>query len=265
MRRFAAIALGLALSVQPDPPARSAPGDERPNEDGTPALTDPALESIADARERLGPGEAVLDVTVLNESVAIPLTQLAHHRAVNLAVAGRRVAAVCTPETATLALLSRTLGPKGDGEGVTIQLADSGLRRDHDAPLLELGTGSLWSPLRTAFERGQLRGAEPERLPVRVVTLERFASTHPGGLVVAPTDEARIEPDPARGPIGLGVFHGERRWFVEAETLGEGYTLHTPSGPVIARRTRGDGWSGVEVIGVAPGAGTVQTTRGAWT
>lgn len=260
--------------------------------DAIPSLTDPALESVSEGADWLEPDDRVIDVTVLNESVAVPLRVLTYHEIANLTVAGRPVAATYCPLCDSVTLVSRELdiGTADEPETITLDFGVSGALYNSNVLMYDRQTKSLWSQLGLIGVSGPHAGRTLEHLPVRVVSFERFGQTHPKGWVVSrdtgherpyegagyagyfATDDllvdvqgvSQLRDDLPRKTLGLGVLHDGAAWFITADALDDGYTLHTPAGPVIARRTGSGDQTGVEVLALAEGVVTSQTFYYAW-
>jgi len=84
--------------------------------DAIPSLTDPALETVAQAGEWLSGGDRVIDITIDSETVGVPLKILTYHEIANLTVAGRPVAATYCPLCDSVTLVSREIEIPAEGE-----------------------------------------------------------------------------------------------------------------------------------------------------
>ncbi|MHC4975340.1 MAG: DUF3179 domain-containing (seleno)protein [Planctomycetota bacterium] len=249
--------------------------------DAIPSLTDPELE-LAASSTWLQPGDRVIDVTVGEESVAVPLKILNFHEIANMTVGGEPVAATYCPLCDSTTVISRRV--EHDGETHVLEFGVSGALYNSNVLMYDRTNLGLWSQLGLRSVSGPMSGVELRHLPMRVVTWMQYKLMHPAGRVLTrntghdrPYDQnayqSYFQRDdtlvPVRGigealatkkTLGLGIKQGDRAWFITVEAIGEGYTLETPDGPVTVETND----AGVYVGEAPEGTTTVQTFYYSW-
>lgn len=145
-----------------------------PAVDGIPALTRPRKAAAAEADRTLGPDDAVLGLTVEDESVAYPIRLLNWHELINDEVGGVPVAVTYCPLCRSGMVFDRRAGKTVREFGV------SGLLYNSDLVMYDRGTRSLWSQLMAEAVAGPSTGARLARLPAQRTSWARWKAAHPG-------------------------------------------------------------------------------------
>ncbi len=221
--------------------------------DAIPSLTDPTLESIADA-DWLPPTERVIEIVIKGEAVAAPLMILNYHEVANMTIAGEPVAATYCPLCDSASAISRRVTPE-KGEPVVLEFGISGALYNSNVLMYDRTHLALWSQVAMKAVSGPLAGAELKHLPARVVTAAEFALRHPKGKVLSiETGHTRLYAQGAyasymksdrlivdvhkigdalpKKTLGIGIRAGDKAWFITAKAAGKGRTIETPLGPV---------------------------------
>ena len=251
--------------------------------DAIPALTDPALQPIAEA-DWMTPDDRVIEVVINGEAVAAPLRILNWHEVANMTVGGEPVAATYCPlcDSATLISRRHTLE---DGSARVLEFGVSGALYNSNVLMYDRTDMALWSQLGMRAVSGPHAGTSLEHLPARIIPWGRFLLEHPEGAVISvetghERDYANPEPyewffaDPdrllvpvqgmgdalPRKTLGVGVRTEGGAWFVPADAIGTGYTLTTDLGDVVLETTD----AGIAVVRAPQGAHTAQAFYYSW-
>ncbi|MFG0256365.1 MAG: DUF3179 domain-containing (seleno)protein [Phycisphaerales bacterium JB043] len=249
--------------------------------DAIPSLTDPRLEPIV-TNTWLQPGDRVIDVTIDDESVAVPLKILNYHEIANMTVAGEPVAATYCPLCDSASVISRRV--EHEGESHVLEFGVSGALYNSNVLMYDRTLMGLWSQLGLRCVSGPMSGVELRHLPMRVVTWMHYKLTHPSGMVLSydtgHANQYEFEPYadyferdgtivPVRGigaalatkkTLGLGVKQGNTTWFITIDAIGDEFILDTPAGPL--RVSTND--AGIYVDEVPEDTTTVQTFYYSW-
>ena len=163
--------------------------------DGVPALTDPAVWTVADLeaarRQRRGgktllAGDRVVGASLGGEHRAYPLRFLVWHEVVNDTLGGRPIAVTYSPLCDSAAMFGRTIA----GEVVTFGV--SGLLLDSNLLLYDRRPGgadeSLWGQLAVRAVAGPAAaaGRRLEPLPLTLTTWGAWLGRHPDTSLLAP-------------------------------------------------------------------------------
>ncbi len=259
--------------------------------DAIPALTDPATETVEQARAWLGMDARVIVVTVNDDTIAVPLTILDFHEIANLTIGGEPVAATYCPLCDSATVISRRVNvtpddPNADAHEEVLEFGVSGALFNSNVLMYDRTHLGLWSQLAMRAVSGPMAGASLDHLPVRIVPFGAFARDFPDAPVVSKdTGHERpyggvayeryfgsddllvpvfgtqtLRDDLPKKTLGLGVQAGDRAWFVTADALGDRFELQTPAGTLVARS---DG-SAIDVLAAPDGVFTAQTFYYAW-
>ncbi len=251
--------------------------------DAIPSLTDPALLPIADAFG-YQPNDRIIDVTIGDESVAVPIKILNFHEVANLVVGGDPVAATYCPLCDSVTLVRRTVlitptDPLEDAHEEVLEFGVSGALYNSNVLMYDRQYKGLWSQLGLKAVSGPLVGTALELLPVKIIPWSQFQSEHPSGKVLNANtgherpydgnpyqnyfnDKDRILVPIAdfgdaipKKTLGLGIKAGEQSLFVPASKIGKRFVIETELGNVIAASTD----AGVQVLIAPKGVQTVQS------
>ncbi|RJP33576.1 MAG: DUF3179 domain-containing protein [Phycisphaerales bacterium] len=253
--------------------------------DAIPALTDPKLER-ADQAGWLRDSARVIEVTVGDDVLGVPLNVLDRHEVVNAMVGGEPVAVTYCPLCDSAAVFSRRwTGP--DGKSVVLEFGVSGALYNSNVLMYDRTEKGLWSQLGMSAVSGPRAGTALNMLPVRVVTLAAFRKAHAGARIVS--KDTGFDRDYEHSPYatyfaqeglwvpvagigsalprktrGVGIAVGDAQsawsWFVPVEAIGDARTIDTPAGKVLV----GTSDAGVVVWTAPPGVRTAQTFYYSW-
>lgn len=251
--------------------------------DAIPSLTDPSFIEVSEA-DWLADDDRIIDVTINDESVAVPLKILNFHEVANITVGGDPVAATYCPLCDSVTLVRRTVlikptDPLEDAHEEVLEFGVSGALYNSNVLMYDRKYKGLWSQLGLKAVSGPLAGTQLDMLPVRIVPWSQFKADHPAGKVVSMDTgyERPYEGNPYQGyltnkdylmvpvhdygkelpkkTLGLGVKVGDNAYFVPIDKIGERFVLDTAEGKVIAVSTS----AGVQVVSAPLGAQTVQS------
>ncbi len=205
-RRLSAVALGLIAAVWAGP-ALANPAAWRgewpetdftrhsidyseimsggPPRDGIPSIDDPSFASLAEAAAGLAPTEPVMSLEIAGDARAYPLRVLIWHEIVNDVVGGVPVAVTYCPLCNSGIVFDRRL------DGQVLEFGTTGKLRHSDLVMYDRQTESWWQQFLGEAIVGELTGAELERVPARMESVERFADRHPDGVVLVPDGQTR--------------------------------------------------------------------------
>ena len=142
----------------------------------------------------------------------------------------------------------------------------------------------LWSQLALEAVSGPRAGAQLEFLPIQIMTLAEFVKKFPDAPVVS--DDTGSERDYSQSPyisffedpehllvpvagvgdelpkktLGLGILAGENSYFIPADVIGEGRTIQTSAGLVVAVSTE----AGIQISKAPSGVRTAQAFYYSW-
>jgi hypothetical protein len=251
--------------------------------DAIPSLTDPALIPLADAGY-LTDEDRIIDVTIGDESVAVPLKILNFHEVANMTVGGQPIAATYCPLCDSVTLVNRTVkvkptDPMEDAHEVVLEFGVSGALYNSNVLMYDRQHKGLWSQLGLKAVSGPMAGTQLELLPVKIIPWSQYQSDHPDGMVISidtghdrpydgnPYQQYFDDQDYIMVPIGahgdelpkktlgLGIKVGEQSFFVPASEIGVRFVVETDMGKVIAVSTK----AGVQVVSAPTEAQTVQS------
>ena len=249
--------------------------------DAIPALTDPETLAIADA-DFLNESSRIVVVQVGDEVLGVPLAVLNFHEIVNTTLGGVPIAATYCPLCDSATVFKRTVG-EGD-DAVVLEFGVSGALYNSNVIMYDRTDQGLWSQLALQAVSGPRVGTQLEFLPIQIITLTEFTSRHPDAPVVS--NDTGHERDYSQSPytaffedperilvpvmgigdklpkktLGLGILAGEDSYFVSADAIGQGMTIQTSAGPVVAQSTE----AGIEVSKAPGGVRTAQAFYYSW-
>lgn len=261
--------------------------------DAIPALTNPATESVEEARRRpnpetggvygwLAPDARIISVEINGEVVGVPLGILDFHEVANMTIGDEPVAATYCPLCDSATVISRRV-EHPDGKSEVLEFGVSGALYNSNVLMYDRTHRGLWSQLGMRAVSGPLAGTELDHYPIRMMTFDRFARLHPDAPVLSretghrrPYGRSPYESYFARDDLmvkvwemgdelpkktlGVGVLAEGRSWFVPADSVGESFTLETPMGEV----ELSSGPAGVSVVNAPEGVHTAQTFYYSW-
>ncbi len=249
--------------------------------DAIPALTDPKLEPVAEAKW-LPDDARIIAVTVGDETIGVPLRVLDWHEIVNLTIGGEPVAVTYCPLCDSATVFSRRV-KQANGDPAVLEFGVSGALFNSNVLMYDRRDKGLWSQLGMQAVSGPLAGTSLDMLPVRLVSAGAFRKAHAKASIVSretghqrdygqsPYESyfageglmvpvAKVGDALPRKTLGLGVAVGEQAWFVPADAIGQEFALPTPAGVVRVKRTE----AGVAVAEAPAAARTAQTFYYSW-
>ncbi|MBI4469383.1 MAG: DUF3179 domain-containing protein [Acidobacteria bacterium] len=152
-----------------------------PPKDGIPAIDNPRVVSIAEARRWLKPQEPVISVDMAGEARAYPLQILIWHEIVNDRIGNAPVAVTFCPLCYSAQVFDRTVDGREYSFGV------SGLLRHSDLVMYDRQTESLWQQLTGEAIVGDMTGTMLRSLPAQIISFDQFALAFPHGSVLSRT------------------------------------------------------------------------------
>lgn len=251
--------------------------------DAIPSLTDPELISVADT-DWLDDEDRIIDVTVGNESVAVPLKILNFHEVANMTIGGDPVAATYCPLCDSVTLVRRTVkitptDPMEEAHEEVLEFGVSGALFNSNVLMYDRQYKGLWSQLGLKAVSGPLAGTQLDMLPVKIIPWSQYKTDHPDGQVIS-IDTGHKRPydgNPYKNyfdnedfimvpigefgdalpkkTLGLGIKAGEQSIFVAQSSIGERFVVDTNMGKVIAIATE----AGVQVVSSPLSVQTVQS------
>ncbi|MFZ1527477.1 MAG: DUF3179 domain-containing protein, partial [Ferruginibacter sp.] len=150
-----------------------------PPPDGIPAIDDPNFQPVAEV-DWLEDTEAVLSLTVGEETRAYPLRVMTWHEIVNDVVGGAPVAVTYCPLCNSGVAFQRDV----PGEGV-LTFGTSGLLYADNLVMYDRQTESLWPQLTGQASVGVLTGTQLQAIPMGTVAWRDFAAAEPAALVLS--------------------------------------------------------------------------------
>jgi hypothetical protein len=206
--------------------------------DGVPALTTPAVWTLADleaaARRRRGKllvaGDRVVGVALGGQQRAYPLRFLVWHEVVDDTLGGEPIAVTYSPLSDSVVVFRRTLA------GRTVDLGVSGLLYQSSLLMYDRRPGaageSLWSQLLSRAIAGPAAGSPLQVVPCTVTTWDEWRSAHAGTTLLAP--DSQLAAEYAREPFGSYFGSDLLRFPVAPLPPAGGPALKTP---LVAVRT----------------------------
>ncbi|MEX2650420.1 MAG: DUF3179 domain-containing protein [Alphaproteobacteria bacterium] len=152
-----------------------------PPKDGIPSIDDPRFIDVADVDD-LAPTEPVIGLVIGGDARAYPLRVLTWHEIVNDEVGGVPVAITYCPLCNAAIVFERTVGDR------VLDFGTTGKLRKSDLVMYDRQTQSWWQQFEGTAIVGAMAGTELVTRPTRLESFERFATSHPDGLVLVPND-----------------------------------------------------------------------------
>lgn len=146
--------------------------------DGIPAVDNPGMEPIAEAREWLDGRSPVIVVEVAGEARAYPHAILMFHEIANDTIADVPVAVTFCPLCNSSIVFDRRV------EDDTLTFGVSGFLRNSDLIMFDRQTESWWQQFTGIGIVGEYNETVLDVLPSKVVSFDQFAEQHPDGLVM---------------------------------------------------------------------------------
>lgn len=251
--------------------------------DAIPSLTDPDLIDIADA-DWLESDDRIIDVTIGDESVAVPIKILNFHEVANITVGGDPVAATYCPLCDSVTLVRRTVmikptDPLEDAHEEVLEFGVSGALYNSNVLMYDRQHKGLWSQLGLKAVSGPMVGTSLELLPVKIIPWSQYKEDHANGKVISidTGHDRQYEGNPyaryfenqdyimvpiagfgdalPKKTLGLGIKVGEQSFFVPIENIAERFVVKTDAGDVVVVSTD----AGVQVVSAPSSVQTVQS------
>jgi len=153
-----------------------------PPKDGIPSIDDPRFRPVAEVRGDLAAEEPVMSVELHGDARAYPLRVLIWHEIVNDTVGGVPIAVTYCPLCNSCVVFERRVA----GEVTTF--GTTGKLRHSDLVMYDRASETWWQQFEGRAIVGEHAGAELDRVPARLESVERFAERHPDGRVLVPSD-----------------------------------------------------------------------------
>lgn len=253
--------------------------------DAIPSLTDPKMVSVKESGW-IQPTDRIIEITINNQTVGVPINILNYHEVVNFTLAGEPVAATFCPLCDSATVISRNITRKhkdGSTTDEVLEFGVSGALYNSNVLMYDRTDMGLWSQLGMEAVSGPLAGTRLKHYPIRIVTWREFSADHPSAKVVS--RETGHQRDYTRSPyggfltspnllvpvngigdklpkktLGLGIFAMGESTFIPADLIGDGYTFDTSAGPVHAIHTD----AGIDVTDAPEGVLTAQAFYYSW-
>lgn len=251
--------------------------------DTIPSIDDAEFVLIGQVEHMRG-DDRVIEITINDESIAVPLKVLNYHEVVNTTVAGVPVAATYCPLCDSVSVFERTVTPLASAEDpnpepIVLSFGVTGALYNSNVLLYDRTHRGLWSQLGLQAVSGPMVGTELSHLPVRVVPFSQYRLAHPRGktMDLLPVSLRMYNDEPyaqyfkdknrlvvpvrSHGDelpmktLGLGIVAGERAYFVPANAIRERFAVRTPMGELVATRSE----AGVRVERSPDGVHSVQS------
>ena len=251
--------------------------------DAIPSLTNPELIDLAEATW-LNDDDRIIDVTIGDESVAVPIKILNFHEVANITVGGDPVAATYCPLCDSVTLVRRTVmvkpaDPLEDAHEEVLEFGVSGALYNSNVLMYDRTYKALWSQLGLKAVSGPLVGTSLDMLPVKIIPWSQYKLEHAKGKVISidtghdrdytgnPYERYFSNQDYIMVPIGdfgdelpkktlgLGIKAGDASFFVPVSEIGQRFVVRTNAGDVIAVSTE----AGVQVLSAPSSVQTVQS------
>ncbi|MXV93005.1 MAG: DUF3179 domain-containing protein [Chloroflexi bacterium] len=150
-----------------------------PTKDGIPALTDPRMETIADASAWLVDRSPVIALEIEGDARAYPLAVLMWHEIANDQIGGLPVAVTFCPLCNSAIAFDRRV------DEAVLDFGVSGLLRNSDLVMYDRQTESWWQQLTGEGLAGDYAGVLLDIVPAQVISFGAFAERHADGLVLS--------------------------------------------------------------------------------
>lgn len=251
--------------------------------DAIPSIDDPEFVPFGQV-EHMRDDDRVIELTINDESIAIPLKILTHHEVINTMLAGVPVAATYCPLCDSVSVFERTVTPLSSAEDpapgpVVLEFGVTGALYNSNVLLYDRTHLGLWSQLGLHAVSGPMVGTRLSFLPVRVVQFSRYRLEHPRGrtMDLPPVSLRMYNAEPyaqyfndknrlvvpvrtyaqelPMKTLGLGIVAGEQAYFVPANKIRERFVVRTPMGDLVATSSP----AGVRVEHSPEGVVTVQS------
>ena len=226
----------------------------------------------------------MIDITIGDESVAVPIKILNFHEIANLTIAGEPVAATYCPLCDSVTLVRRTVmvkptDPLEDAHEEVLEFGVSGALYNSNVLMYDRTYQGLWSQLGLKAVSGPLAGTSLELMPVQVISWSQYKEDHQTGKVISietghqrpyagnPYEQYFSNDDFIMVPIadygtalpkktlGLGIKAGEESFFVPVSEIGDRFVVETSMGEVIVV-SKG---SSIQVVRAPAGVQTLQS------
>ncbi len=253
--------------------------------DAIPSLTDPKMVSVKESGW-IQPTDRIIAIAINGRTVGVPINILNYHEVINLTIAGEPVAATFCPLCDSATVISRKVH-RTHKDGTTtdeiLEFGVSGALYNSNVLMYDRTDMGLWSQLGMEAVSGPLAGTRLKHYPIRIVTWQQFSKEHPDAKVVS--RQTGHQRDYTRSPyggfltspnllvpvngigdtlpkktLGLGIFAMGESTFIPADLIGDGYTFHTPAGPVHVIHTD----AGIDVTDAPDGVLTAQAFYYSW-
>ena len=150
-----------------------------PVKDGIPAVTDPRMESIEDARAWLVDRSPVIALEIDGDARAYPLAVLMWHEIANDTVAGMPVAVTFCPLCNSSIAFDRRV------DDAVLDFGVSGMLRNSDLIMYDRKTESWWQQFTGEGLAGEYADVLLDIAPSQVMGFGAFAERYPDGLVMS--------------------------------------------------------------------------------
>ncbi len=150
-----------------------------PGRDGIPAIDQPSVTTVREARRWLDDREPVIEVSVGGEARAYPLQVLVWHEIVNDRLGGRPILVTYCPLCNSALAFERRLGPR------TLSFGTTGNLRHYNLVMYDRQTESWWQQLDGTAVVGELAGARMGAVAAPLRAWSEFARDHPRGTVLS--------------------------------------------------------------------------------
>jgi len=150
-----------------------------PVKGGIPSVTNPAMETVAEASAWLSDRSPVIALEIDEEARAYPLAILMWHEIANDEIAGTPVAVTFCP----LCNSSVTFDRRVTGEALDFGV--SGLLRNSDLIMFDRQSETWWQQLTGEGLAGEHAGVYLDIVPSQVIGFGTFAERYPDGLVMS--------------------------------------------------------------------------------
>ena len=150
-----------------------------PVKDGIPAVSEPALESVARAADWLSRRSPVIAVVIDGDARAYPLAILMWHEIANDEIAGQPIAVTFCPLCNSAVTFARTVA------GDRLDFGVSGMLRNSDLIMYDRQSESWWQQLTGEALVGAYAGTLLDIVPSQVISFGSFAARYPDGQVMS--------------------------------------------------------------------------------
>ena len=253
--------------------------------DAIPSLTDPKMVSVKESGW-IQPDDRIIEITLDDTTVGVPINILNYHEVVNLTLAGHPIAATFCPLCDSASVISRRVtrhAKDGSTKDEVLEFGISGALYNSNVLMYDRTDMGLWSQLGMEAVSGPLAGTRLEHYPIRIVSWAHFTKEHPtaqvlskdtgytrdytrspyGGFLTSPNLLVPVKGIGDKLPkktLGLGIFAMGESVFIPGDVIGDGFSYKTPAGVVRARRSD----AGIEVVDAPEGVLTAQAFYYSW-